>query len=342
MSTKKRANNLIFRIADPDNIRLAAWKAAKGKRNSAEVLAWLSEIDLHVPNLQDQILSGKVNVGQYRYFTIYEPKERRICAATFGEQVLHHSMMNICHEYFEKRQIFDSYASRKGKGTYAAIERAKIYTKRFGWYLKLDVQKFFDSICHEVLVSQLGNMFKDAAVVSIFEQIIQSYTASPGRGLPIGNLTSQYFANHYLSDLDHFIKEKLRVPGYVRYMDDMALWRSEKAELKEDFKRVQDFIETRLRCALKPESLQPSRNGLPFLGYRVFPYYVRLLAKSKLRYIKKLRSIDRYYRQNEWPEGKCQRRYLPLLAFINHAETFHFRKSIILPEHSIEKIGQTP
>lgn len=248
----KRAGNLLLRVADPDNLRFAAWKAAKGKRHSREVLDWLQHLNDNILRLREQILRGQVDVGRYRYFKVFEPKERQICASAFGEQVLHHALMNVCHEHFERVQIFDSYASRPGKGTYAAIGRAKQYTRQYDWYLKLDMRKFFESVHHEVLVSQLAHLFKDAAVVGIFEQIICSYAASPGRGLPIGNLTSQYFANHYLVGLDRFVKEKLRIRAYARYMDDLVLWHPDKAVLRSAHAAVQGYVETELRCTLKP------------------------------------------------------------------------------------------
>jgi hypothetical protein len=326
----KRAGNLLSLVADPDNLYFAAWKAAKGKRHAQEVMTWSEQIDHHVSSLRAQILRGQVSVGNYRYFKVYEPKERQICASAFGEQVLHHALMNVCHPYFEQAQVYDSYASRKGKGTYAAIERAKYYTNKHAWYLKLDVRKFFESVHHEVLINQLARMFRDAALVGIFEQIIHSYEACPGRGLPIGNLTSQYFANHYLSGLDWFVKEKLRVKAYVRYMDDMVFWHAEKAPLQQIHTNVNDFIQNELRCTLKPEGLNRTRCGLPFLGYHIFPHHVRLLQKSKQRFIKKLRRIDACYYSGDWDEAKCQRRALPLLAFTAHADAKKLRRSVLL------------
>lgn len=326
----KRASNLLLRVADPDNLRLAAWKAAKGKRHSQEVMKWSAHAEKHLLALREQILRGQVEVGRYRYFKVYEPKERQICASAFGEQVLHHALMNVCHEHFERVQVFDSYASRKGKGTYAALERAKTFTNKHEWYLKLDVRKFFESISHEVLVLQLARTFKDAAVVGIFEQIIRSYEAGSGRGLPIGNLTSQYFANHYLVGLDRFVKEKLRVRAYIRYMDDMVLWHPEKEALRTAKSAVADYLETELRLSLKPESLNRSSSGLPFLGYHVFPHHVRLLQKSKQRFVRKLRRIEAGYHSGEWDEAKCQRRALPLLAFTGHADAKNLRESILL------------
>lgn len=326
----KRANNLLWQVAEPDNLCLAAWKAAKGKRHSQEVMFWSAQADEHLSALRQQILRGRVTVGNYRYFKVFEPKERQICASAFGEQVLHHALMNVCHPYFEAAQIYDSYASRKGKGTYAAIERAKEYTKKHEWYLKLDVRKFFERIDHEVLTLQLARMFKEAALVGIFEQILCSYEASPGRGLPIGNLTSQYFANHYLNGLDRFVKETLRVKAYVRYMDDMVFWHTEKTELLKIHAAVVNFVEQKLRCNLKPEGLNRTCCGLPFLGYHIFPHHVRLLQKSKQRFIKKMRRIDAAYHSGDWDEAKCQRHALPLLAFTGHADAKKLRESVLL------------
>ena len=153
----------------------------------------------------------KLKLGAIIFFKVYDPKERQICAPPFREQVLHHAMMNICGCFFERFQINHSYACRKGKGTIAAINATKKYTKKYDWYLKLDVSKFFDSIHHGVLKQQLLRLFKEKEVLDIFGKIIDSYTTSPERGVPIGNLTSQYFANHYLAALDHFVKENCNV-----------------------------------------------------------------------------------------------------------------------------------
>lgn len=326
----KRPNNLLEPIADPENIRLAAWKAAKGKRYSTEVLRWSDKSDKNVQQLREQILSGRVQVGNYRYFTVYEPKERKICAAAFAEQVLHHSMMNICHPYFEKKQIYDSYASRKGKGVYAALDRASGYTKRYKWYLKLDIRKFFETISHEVLVLQLSRLIKDSSVVGIFEKIIHSYETEPGRGVPIGSLTSQYFANHYLNGLDRIIKEELRARAYTRYMDDMVIWHDDKTALLEMRDRIRQYVEEELRCRLKPEGLNRSTSGLPFLGYHVFPWHIRLLQQSKQRFIRKMQKVTLAADNERWSQEKCRRHALPLLAFARHADTEILRKKVSL------------
>lgn len=324
----KKAGNLLGSIADPDNLRLAFWKARKGKSYSTEVEAYRKNVEANLFQLRNELLSGVIHVGQYRYFKIYDPKERQICASAFGEQVLHHALMNCCHDTFERWQIGDSYASRKNKGAYAAIEKAKSFTRRYTWFLKLDVRKFFESIAHDVLKHQLRSLFKDASVLDVFNSIIDSYEAHPKRGVPIGNLTSQYFANHYLCSLDHFIKEQLRIKAYVRYMDDMILWENDKEVLQNAYVRIKTFVQTQLHCELKPPQLNYTSRGLPFLGYKLLPFSVKLTQRSKQRFIKKMRYLDEAYQSGKWSESTCQRRVLPLLAFVNHANTKGFRSNI--------------
>jgi RNA-directed DNA polymerase len=340
----KRANDLMPRILEPDNLRLAFWKASKGKRYTQEVLDFQSNLEPNLCNLREQISTGLLDVGKYRYFKVFEPKERQICASAFSEQVLHHALMNVCHDYFERHQVFDSYASRKGKGVHAALVRAKHFNKSQHWYLKLDVRKFFDSVHHGVLKAQLARMFKEHRILDIFGKIIDSYEASPGRtcppeeqrrGLPIGNLTSQYFANHFLSGLDHFIREDLRIGAAVRYMDDIVLWHENKPALKNAFRSITEYVETNLQCALKPEILAASKRGLTFLGYRIFPDRVELSQQSKRRFIRKIRALQENYDSGAWSESVCQRHALPLLAFLAHAKTRNFRESVDLQQWSI-------
>ncbi len=326
----KRANYLYGAILEPENLRLAFWKAKKGRSYSSEVLAYQADLEANLADLRSQLETGDVVVGHYRYFKIYDPKERQICASVFCEQVLHHALMNICHEYFDRFQVFDSYACRKGKGAYAAIRRAQEFTAKYPWFLKLDVRKFFERMHHLTLKQQLARRFKEERLLSTFGKIIDSHTAFPGRGVPIGNLTSQYFANHYLAGLDHFIKEKMQIKAYVRYMDDMVLWGYDKAQLKGAHLKIKAFVEQRLQSVLKPEVINRTRFGLPFLGYRILPDHLRLLQRSKRRFIRKMKIIESKYHSGEWDEATCQRHAQPLLAFILHADTKKLRENVIL------------
>ena len=238
----KRAGYLIPEIAAYENLYLAFYKAAKTKRTLSEVVDFEATLDVNLRQLQKQILSANLEVGNYHYFKIYDPKERIICAAAFPERVLHHAIMNICHPYFERQLIYSTYATRIGKGTYAALDKAKVYVKKYDFYAKLDVRKYFDNISHQVLIELLNRILKDKTLLKIFENILSSYSTVEGCGIPIGNLTSQYFANYYLSPADHFAKEILKIPGYVRYMDDILLFENDKTLLKEKLNLFENFV----------------------------------------------------------------------------------------------------
>jgi len=335
----KRENNLLNEIADPENLRLAFWKARKGKDGKMEVLEFRKNLDDNLLRLRKELLSSTAKVGSYHYFTIYDPKERQICAAAFPERVLQHALMNICHCNFEKHQIFDSYASRLGKGTYAAIERAASFQKKYTWFLKLDIRKYFDSIDHKRLKILLENRFKDKELLFLFNQIIDSYKTQDGKGLPIGNLTSQYFANHYLSIADHFIKEKLHAIAYVRYMDDMVIWAEDKQSLLKIGSAFQSFIETELSLSLKPFCLNSCDKGLPFLGYVLFPTHTMLNRVSRNRFISKLKYFNYNLSHNKWPQATYQSHVLPLLAFVKYAKTYKLRTKYCNNENRIMAKG---
>jgi retron-type reverse transcriptase len=328
----KRVDHLLEKAVEPENLRLAFWKAKKGKSYSKGVLAYQSNLEANLFRLREQMLTGFVELGNYHFFNIFDPKERRICAPAFAEQVLHHALMNVCHEHFERAQVFDSYASRQGKGVHAALRRAQVFTRRHEWFLKLDVCKFFERIHHDVLKEQLRRMFKDYRVLDLLEKIIDSYETQPGRGLPIGNLTSQYFANHYLAGLDHFIRRELQIGSCVRYMDDLVLWHSDKGRLKAAHVAVSDFVRENLSGELKPELLNRSTCGLPFLGYLVYPFQTRLARRSKRRFVKKMDALNHLFLSGEWSGAKCQCHALPLIAVTSHANAGGFRRRLRLEQ----------
>jgi hypothetical protein len=325
----KRAGYLIEQIADVENLRLAFWKAKKGKGAKGDVIAFGRNLDKNLLAISREILDGSVSVGNYRYFTVYDPKERLICAAKFGERVLHHALMNVCGPLFERFQIYDSYATRPGKGQFAALERVRGWVKEGAWFCKLDARKFFDSISHDVLYRLLCGKFKDWRLLGIFRRIIDSYGASPGRGVPIGNLTSQYFANFYLAYADHFIKETLRVKMYVRYMDDMLMLHSSKESLINLSGDVRRYCENELRLELKPACLNGAEAGIPFLGFVVFPRLVRLNKNSKKRFLRKNSLYAKKLRLGEWSQKEYAQHAEPLLAFTRFADSLCFRRNAV-------------
>ena len=211
----KRIGNLFEKVVEPENLRLAFWKASRGKRQRPDQREFAGNLAAEVERMRVGLLAGDYPVGDYTRFMIYDSKEREIYAAAFSERVLHHALMNVCEPYFERWLIFDTYACRKDKGQFKAVRRAQGFARQHEWFIKGDVRKFFDSVPHDWLKSLLRRKFKDDQLLAWFERIIDTYETEPGHGLPIGNLTSQYFANCYLDPLDRFVKERLQLKGYV-------------------------------------------------------------------------------------------------------------------------------
>jgi RNA-directed DNA polymerase len=293
------------------------------------VIDFTENLGKNLQIMSEQIVDGTIEVGNYHYFKIFDPKERQICAASFTERVLHHALMNVCHPMFETYQIYDSYASRPDKGTYAAIKRAELFTKQNDWFLKLDFRKFFDSIDHDILKKQLYRKIKDTDLLVLFYRIIDSYETIVGKGLPIGNLTSQYFANHYLAFADHHAKETLTAHAYVRYMDDIVIWHNDKNALLAMGRTYETFCFNYLKLELKQFCLNYTLKGVPFLGYLIYKNQTKLAQKSKRRFLNKLRQYQQNFDEGCWNETEFQRHLLPLIAFAQKANTLALRKEAI-------------
>lgn len=332
----KRAGDLIDRIADAENVRLAFIKACKGKRLTSDCRNFCRHLGPELESLSRELRVGEVAWGSYNRFEVHDPKQRLIHAPAFRARVAHHALINICEPVFESYQVFDSYACRRGKGLDAALERARAFVARGGWYLKLDVRKFFDSIHHDILKAMLRRRFKDRMVLRHFDAIIDGYESTPGRGVPIGNLTSQHFSNFYLAEMDHHVQEVLGVGRFVRYMDDFVLWYEDRDALKVLHGQVADFLRDALHLDLKPPVLQPCAAGMTFLGYRIFPHRVGLAPRSRQRFLRKGRAYQAMLDSGLWDERETARHMEPLLAFIRRGESRGFR------ERFLTEIGQLP
>lgn len=336
----KRIGYLMESIADMDNLYLAYYKACRGKQGKSEVIGFGKHLDENLQSLRRQLLSGETKVGRYRYFSIFDPKKRLICAASFRERVMHHAVMNVCHPYFERNLINDTYATRVGKGTYEAIGKAMKALSRYQYVAKLDVRKYFDSISHEVLKAKLRHIFKDGQLLSLFDDIIDSYSTTEGKGLPIGNLTSQYFANFYLSALDHYAKETLRIPLYLRYMDDILLFGDDKSVLKTQIEALEDCV-AKIGLEFKPPIIMSTEVGVTFLGYRVCRHRITLDARSRNRLRKKLKNYSIAHESGEWTDSEYNAHLQPLLAFAEKAYSKRLRRRIMIEKEGRESQART-
>lgn len=312
----KRKGNLYHKITEWNNLIAAFYNAARGKRLKPDVLLYEKNLYTNLKTLQNNLINQTVLLGNYRFFKIYDPKERIICAAPFDERVLHHAIINITESVFEKSQIYDSYACRKNKGTQAALLRALYFSRRFKYFLKLDMKKYFDSISHIKLNLLLKKRIKDRNLLNLLKKIVASYSITQDRGLPIGNLTSQYFANFYLSFFDRYAKEELRVKGYIRYMDDVLLFSDNIVDIKLIQKKAKNFLSCELDLTLKEEITGMVKNGIPFLGFLVKPQGIYLSQKKKKRLKKKIKDYVHKFKIAYWTEEEFALHITPVFAHI--------------------------
>jgi hypothetical protein len=312
----RRASRLFEEVIEWSNLREAAAKAMRGKRHRPDARRYLQNLDSNLQHLAEAVRAGTIPVGRMHTFLIRDPKERVICAPCFEERVLHHAIMNVCEPWFERWLIDDTYACRREKGRIAALLRARDFSRRFRWCVKLDVRKYFESIPHSRLLDLLARRFKDLPLLALWRRVIQSHRGAQGRGLPIGSLTSQHFANFYLGWLDRFAKEQLRVQGYVRYMDDMAFWARDRSLLEQAVREAECFLKQELALELKPcHGIQSTRRGFDLLGCRVFPDRLTLSRRSRRRFARKLCRLEAAYRDGRLDESALQARAAALTAF---------------------------
>ncbi len=325
----KRVGFLTEKIADKDNLLLAFYKAKRGKQYKKEVISFGNNLDYNISKLHDEIIKGEVSVGKYHCFTITDPKKRNIYAASFDERVLHHAIMNVCHEYFERTMIYDTYATRIDKGVYKALDKAKIAARKYKYVAKLDFRKYFDSISHHILKDKLKRIFKEKKLLNIFSQIIDTYSVKEGKGIPIGNLTSQYFANYYLSSLDHYVKEDLKIPDYIRYMDDMLLFDNDMVRLKNNVNIIKEYSTEKLELTLKSPVIKQTKDMVSFLGYKIGCNLVLLNSRSRNRFRKKILKYNKLLSKDIWSEKEYQSHILPLVAFVKYAYSREMRRRIL-------------
>ena len=264
---------------------------------------------------------------------VYEPKPRKICAADIRDRVVHHAICNVLGPFFEAFSIYDTYACRKDKGTHRAIRRAQALSRKNRYFLKIDVEKFFERVDHQKLKELLARKIKDRKLLDLLDRIIDHPIpdGAPGKGLPIGNLTSQYFANFYLGYLDHLVKDAMGVGPYIRYMDDMLIFGNDKAALHRHLAEIRGFLQDKLLLGLKGRAtiLAPITQGIPFLGVRIFPGLIRLQPSGWTRFKKKLRSREKAYLEGEIDERAFVQSAQSLLGHIQHADTRHLRRDFL-------------
>ena len=309
----RRVGSLWPQVVSFTNLYSAYRKARRGKGDRPEVVGFELDLERNLLDLQSELIEQRYRPGEYRLFRIYDRKPRTIAAAPFRDRVVHHALMALVEPVLDRRMIDDSYACRKGRGVHAAVVRYQRWAQRYAYALKVDVQAYFPSVDHTILKETLRRHLKDPGVLWLFDRIIDSAPESPApvvffpgddlvdlmrrrRGLPIGNLTSQFLGNLYLNGVDHYLKERCGARAYLRYVDDLILLDDDKERLWA-LRAALDQQLARIRLRLHPNKVrvQSTALGLDVLGYWVFPQYRRLRRDAGYRYRRRLRELARLY-----------------------------------------------
>jgi retron-type reverse transcriptase len=295
------------------NLLQAARKARRGKRNRSDVALFHLDLERNLLQLQAELRERTYRPGPYHTHYVHEPKKRLISAAPYRDRVVHHALIGVMAPLFERNFVFDSYANRIAKGTHAAVDRYHEFAKKYRYVLQCDIQQFFPSIDHEVLKQQLRSRIRDRDVLWLADMVIDGSNPQDQvlayfpqddlfgpferrRGLPIGNLTSQFWANVYLHGLDQFVKRGLRCGGYVRYVDDFLVFGDDKARLHASCRAIEEFLcRLRLRVHSTKTQIRPTRYPIRFLGYRCRPDHRFLIRENIRRFRRRARRLEQDY-----------------------------------------------
>ena len=336
-------------IYEWSNILLAWRKASKGKRGSRSCAAFEYRLTDELLMLQQELINGSYKPGGYTHFYIHEPKKRKISAARFRDRVVHHALCNIIEPRFESQFIPDSYANRVGKGTHQAVSRLQYFSRRYRYVLRLDIVKHFPSMDHEILFEILCKEIADTRIRQLLKVIIDSGKAifdqdfdrylfegddllslCRPRGLPIGNLTSQFWSNCYLHPLDCFIKRELSCKPYLRYVDDFALFSNSKEQLWHWKQAVQNKLAS-LRLNFHEHSAQviPVSHGIPWLGFVVHPNYITVKSRKVVFSTKRLNSAYAAWQAGEISFVEFDARVQGWINYVRYADSWGLRKQVL-------------
>lgn len=292
------SHNVFDNIISLRNL-FAAWREfQKGKLNKKDVFNYSRCFEENILNLREKLNSFKYRHGGYNSFYICDPKRRHIHKATMNDRVVHRAIYRILYGIFDRTFMFDSYSSRVDKGVLRAINRFNDFTKKLSenntkkvWILKCDIRRYFDSIDHSILMKIIFSKINDKKAFWLIGEVINSFGKDTGKGLPLGNVTSQIFSNIYLNELDQYIKRRLRIKYYIRYADDFVILSQDKEYLESLLSVIKKFLFEKLKLELHPDKifLKDIYSGVDFLGWVNFLKHRILRTKTKKRILGKLK-----------------------------------------------------
>lgn len=321
---------------------LNAWdEFKKGKGNKADVQIFEYNLEDNLFRIHQDLKNKTYQHSNYTGFYVRDPKIRHIHKARVRDRIVHHLLFQCLNPIFEPTFIADSYSSRIGKGTHKAVKRLHVFTRKtqqtYGrcFVLKCDINKMFSSIDHQILLNIISKRIKDPGVFWFIQVIIKSFSSGLSKngilkGIPIGNLTSQFFANVYLNELDQFIKHHLRIKYYIRYTDDFVIIHQDKYYLLNIKEKISDFLKTKLKLTLHPHKVHIRKyaQGIDYLGYVTLPKAQVLRTKMKHRIFKKLKLRIRQFKKSEISEESLIQSFNSYLGVLSHANTYELEQEL--------------
>jgi RNA-directed DNA polymerase len=337
LKRNKKMAELYQQVTGFQNLYSSFKKAFKGKKNNPEAADFYLNLEKNLFKLRDELLTRKYKPGKYRYFNIHDPKERMISNAPFRDKVVHQALVNIIEPLFEHVFFKNSFACRKGKGTHKAVLLAQYFMRFNRFYLKMDIEKYFETIDHMKLVDIFSETVQNKQVLWLLKTILKTSEQSSGvkgKGIPIGNLTSQFLANVYLNKLDHFAVNNLSIHCYIRYMDDFVIFHPDKERLKTVRDRLTQFVGKELLLKVKGRAtvIQGRENGLGFLGYRVFPGLTRVKNKNIKRLKRKVSIREKQFKDGIIGQEQLVASVQSILGYFNFADAMHLKGHIFSVE----------
>ncbi|MFH0912056.1 MAG: reverse transcriptase/maturase family protein [Patescibacteria group bacterium] len=316
-----------------ENLFLAWQEFRKGKRSKLDVMTFEYTLEDNIFQLHHDLVTGAYRHGNYQQFKITDPKVRLISKSGIRDRLLHHAIYRVLYPCFDKTFIYDSYSCRNRKGTHKSFIQLQKFVRKISknytqpcFALKSDIRKFFDSIDHKILMDLLKERINDEQLLDLLQNIINSFEHSPSRGIPLGNLTSQLFANVYLDPLDKFAKHYLKAKHYLRYADDFMFLSSDRNELIGYLLEVNQFIKTQLKLNIHPNKihLRKFNWGIDYVGYVALPHYSIPRRKTAQRIFKKIRQL---LKKGEL--DKLAKAIPSYLGYLGHANAYKLQNDLL-------------
>jgi retron-type reverse transcriptase len=343
----KTYRNLFKKLITPQNLHEAYWKARKHKSNTPAVKEFEKHWQLHLATLHRELHTQTYKPRPLKTFVLRDPKTRTICVSHFRDRIVHHALINILQPIFEPRFIHDSYASRQGKGTLNAVKQFQHHLHKvthngtlipdarnendvIGYALKADIKHYFDTVDHNVLMNIIRKRVRDDDILWLTRIILDNYDSGTfGKGMPLGNWTSQFFANIYLNELDQYVKHNLKAKHYIRYVDDFVILHKHKTTLEEHRNKIDGFLQT-LQLELHPNKccIVSLRQGITFLGYRIFNKYTLLRARNVRTIRNRITTLLDAYEERMIGAEEVLDTLYGWNAYAAHANTYNLRNRI--------------